>query len=178
MIEQTADKSKLNNVHNELWQSLWPEVYRFVYYKVQNREEAEELTQEILKKVFTQVEKNNVNRDKIRSYTFTAARNMVCDRWRKKSTKVILLPMDESYPCETGPEDVYDTMEQSLVVKEAQEFLPQIERDILVLRIVEGYSVNKVSEITGKPPGTIKSIQYRALQKLRKHLLKGGYFNE
>ncbi|HBF76616.1 MAG TPA: RNA polymerase subunit sigma, partial [Clostridiaceae bacterium] len=56
--------------------------------------------------------------------------------------------------------------------------LSKDEKEILVLRIVEGYSINETSKMLNKPEGTVKSNQYRALQKLKKILGKCNYFSD
>jgi len=163
---------------NEIYESLWPQVYKFIYYKVQNTEEAEELTQEVFQKVYRQLKKQNINEEKIKAYTFTAARNIVYDLWRNKGRRPKIV--DIGTLNEKGIEVEYDNqmMESNLVVEEALKNLSEEDREIITLRILEGYSVNEVSEILGMPTGTVKSKQFRALQKLKEKLSKGGYFDE
>jgi RNA polymerase sigma-70 factor, ECF subfamily len=46
--------------------------------------------------------------------------------------------------------------------------LPEHERVALVLRYVDGHSVQEIADTTGKPVGTIKKQLCRALERLRK----------
>jgi len=48
--------------------------------------------------------------------------------------------------------------------------LPEHERLAMVLRYVDGHSIQEISEVTGKPVGTIKKQLSRALVRLRKWL--------
>ena len=48
--------------------------------------------------------------------------------------------------------------------------LPEHERVVMVLRYVDGRSVQEIADTTGKPVGTIKKQLSRAVQRLRKWL--------
>lgn len=163
---------------SQLYKSLWPKVYNFIYYKVQNAEEAEELTQDVFQKVFKQVQLNKVNESKLKSYTFTAARNIVFDKWRRKGKNPKLITLEGLE--ESGYEliDEKQIIEEGIIVQDALNLLSEEDRRIIVLRIIEGYSIKEVAQLLDKPEGTIKVLQYRALQKLKERLIKGGYFDE
>lgn len=163
---------------HEQYNSLWPQVYKYIYYKVQNAHETEELTQEVFQKVYKQLQKNNIDNKKIRAYTFMTARNIVYDLWRKRGRRPKVVHL--SSLSEKGIELEYDNqiIESNLIVEEALNNLSSEDKEIITLRILQGYSIREVSEKLGMPEGTVKSRQYRALQGLREKLLKGGYFNE
>lgn len=172
------DAAKLQKDFDQLYTSLWPKVYRFIYYKVQNREEAEELTQEIFHRVYRHAKKNEIEEGKLKAYIFTCARNIVYDTWRDKHKRMNIIELDEVSEKDAFLPDQVSHVESNLMVREALELLSAEEKEIITLRIIKGYSVSYVSNKLGRPEGTIKSIQFRALQKLRKCLEKGGYFND
>lgn len=166
------------DIFSEIYTSLWPQVYKFIYYKVQNAEEAEELTQEVFQRVYRQFVKSAVNEEKIKAYTLITARNIVYDTWKKRKKDSTIVRLDEAKEKGFEIAQQSESIEDSLLVHEALNELPQDDRTILQLRIIEGYSISEVSKMLGKPEGTIKSLQFRALQKLRDKLVKGGYFDE
>ncbi len=45
--------------------------------------------------------------------------------------------------------------------------LPPLERDVILLRVVEGKSVEEAASILGRAEGTVKASQHRALKKLK-----------
>lgn len=177
-VKKVKHVSEIEKDFSEIYKSLWPQIYKFIYYKVQNCEEAEELTQEVFQRVYKQFTKSNIEDDKVRAYTFAAARNIVYDAWkqRKKDSNVIRLDEVSEKGFEVAEEN--RNIEDNLFVKQALSELPPEDRNILQLRIIKGYSISEVSKMLGKPEGTVKSLQFRALQKLREKLLKGGYFDE
>ena len=68
-------------------------------------------------------------------------------------------------------------IEENLVLREALQQLPELYRKILIWRIVEGRPLKEVADELSKPVGTVKSLQFRGVQKLMEILEEGGYFN-
>ncbi len=160
----------------ELFKDLWPEVYRFVYYKVQNRQEAEELTQDTFNRVFPKIRDNQVQQEKIRAYVFQAARNMMKDLWRKKARNPKVVNLEDVQESRWSDDGMEYEREDKLVVKEAMKELSEDYRNVLVWRIVEGYSVQEVAEKMERSPGAVRSLQFRAAQNLKEILEERGYF--
>ncbi len=164
-------------IFNRFYEPLKNKVYNYIYYKVQNNEEAEELTQEVFQKVYAQLQKQDIDEEKLQRYIYVTASNIVKDVWKKRSKTPTVIPIDEYVRDSALADESYLAMEENLYLKEVINKLSKKEREIIVLRIIKGFSVEKVSEMLGKPAGTIKSMQFRAIQKLRKQLTKGGYFS-
>ncbi|MBT8249819.1 MAG: RNA polymerase subunit sigma, partial [Acidimicrobiia bacterium] len=53
---------------------------------------------------------------------------------------------------------------------EALDVLTDIEREVIVLRIIAELGTDEVATVVGKKPGTVRVIQSRAMSKLRKEL--------
>ena len=170
------DTAAWNSMFQEVYESLWPQVYQYAYYRLQNKEEAEELTQEVFQKVFIQVKKGNVEEDKIRAYIFTAARNTIYDTWRQRgrSPKVVELNQVSEKNLAIPQTQM---IEENIVLREALQKLPELYRKVLIWRIVEGRPLKDVADELSKPVGTVKSLQFRGVQKLKEILEEGGYFN-
>ncbi len=62
------------------------------------------------------------------------------------------------------------TVEMEVVDQVAR--LPQHERLVVVLRYIDGHSVAKIAELTGKPLGTVTKQLSRAIQRLRAWLVE------
>ncbi|EOC99488.1 RNA polymerase sigma factor [Caldisalinibacter kiritimatiensis] len=170
--------SRLRFDFTQTYKELWPQIYKFIYYKVQNKQEAEELTQDVFQKVYKQIEKNNISENKIKAYLYTSARNTVYDTWRKRKRQPNVIMLEELKENGLEPSAKKESIEDNILVEKALEQLSETERKILKLRIIEGYKIDEVADMLDKPIGTIKSMQYRALKKLKNRLVEGGYFNE
>lgn len=62
-----------------------------------------------------------------------------------------------------------------LDVYKAMNVLSANERTCVTLQLMDGFSLNEISEITGMPEGTVKSHLSRGKSKLASYLKKNGY---
>ncbi len=159
---------------------IWPRLYRYIYYKVQNREEAEELTQETFKRVHPKKIAGVIEEDKIESYYFTTAKNLIAETWRKKVRQPATVSMDQLVGQGWEPSLPEQDMglEDTLAINKAMQDLSDDYRLVLTLRIIEGWPVGAVAKKMKRSPGAVRSLQFRAIQALKELLDEGGYFLE
>jgi len=158
----------------QLCSNTWEPLYRFVYYKVQNREEAEDITQETYIKAISYIEKNNVKIDKIIGFLKTVSLNILRDKWRKGKRQGQLINIEDINPIEAAVEDPAEDIEQREIIEDALKLLNEEQRLVIELRILKGYSADDTARKMNKTEGSIRVLQYRALQRLAK-LLKNEY---
>lgn len=60
-----------------------------------------------------------------------------------------------------------DSATERLLLRRALAQLPLAQRQVVVLRYVDDLSLREVAELTGRPPGTVKSQCARGLERLR-----------
>lgn len=149
----------------------WPDLYRYAYYLMQNREEAEDITQEtysrVLAKISSPEDLPSIN------YLKTAALNLVRDRWRSRKKRGREIPLSDSLLQQRSENEEFVNREfiGSMLTK-----LPAEQQDVLRLRLVEGYSRAETARKMEKSEDSIRGLQYRAVQTLRRLLT--AYFKE
>lgn len=52
--------------------------------------------------------------------------------------------------------------------------LPGPQAEVILLRVLGGYSAEEVADLTGRTPGSVRVIQHRALRRLAKELEREG----
>ncbi|WP_375162872.1 sigma-70 family RNA polymerase sigma factor [Rossellomorea sp. SC111] len=148
----------------KIFQQYEEDIYRMAYVYVKNENDALDVVQEVAYRAF-----KNIGTLKNPAYfktwltkiAITSALNIL-----KKNKKVVQLkPEYEEY---IGLED-QDTL-LSITLHELLEKLNEEEKSLVTLRFYEGYSFKEIAEILEIPLGTAKTILYRALGKLRKHM--------
>jgi RNA polymerase sigma-70 factor (ECF subfamily) len=153
-------ENTLKTLNTETWyQQTVARLYRFTYALLQNREEAEDITQETY---FRCLNKNSTELPPY-PYLKQVARNLIYDRhrhWQMSQSKTELLLS----PDQPGTEE--DWVNQALI-QELMNKLPTQYREVLMLRIVEGYSRQETAERLGRSEDAVRGLQYRALQALR-----------
>ncbi|HLI28664.1 MAG TPA: sigma-70 family RNA polymerase sigma factor [Chloroflexota bacterium] len=151
-----------------LYETYLDTVYRYVYYKVGNGQLAEDLTQQIFLKAWEAIHRYQWRELPFQHWLLRLARNAVIDYYRstKPSNANLLDPMGESIDPEV--ELAHGEMVQTL--QDAVRQLPEEQREVIVLRFIEQLPHAEVARQLGKSTATVRVIQHRALQALRRLL--------
>lgn len=139
---------------------------RLKYYllsSVKNGDTAEELCQEVLAKGW---EKRNSLKDvsKLDAWLFSIARNVLMDYYRHVG--IIVDDEAEELLHVSHSED----MAQRADLEDALEKLPEIQKQVIVMRFYNNCSIQEVADALGKTPQSIKMIQYRAIKSMREFM--------
>lgn len=118
------------------------------------------------------MQKNHINMNKCMAFLKTVALNVLRDRWRKNKRKGKVINLDEVTLKEDRIEDSTENMIQREIIENALGLLNDEQRTVIELRILKGYSVADTAKAMNKKEGTVRVLQYRALQNLRKVLKK------
>lgn len=120
------------------------------------------------------------------TWLYRLTRNVCIDhlRRRKRQSTVPLeteqdgelleLPLPDSAP---GPEERMLHEEKQRILAEAMQALPEDQREILVLRVVNDLPYDRIAEILDLQLGTVKSRLARARLQLKKILANGNHAN-
>lgn len=159
---QEGDRKSIEEICSSTWESL----YRFVYSKVQNREEAEDITQETYVKAISHITRTNIKLDTYAGFLKTVSLNVLRDNWRKKKRRGTSIDLEAINPEESAVEDSTETSAQRDLIQNALNGLNEEQRKVIELRIIKGYSAADTARFMNKKEGTIRVLQYRALQAL------------
>ena len=150
-------------------------VVTFLYRFVGDYRAAEDLAQEAFLRVFRKLDEYN-HSAKFSTWLYTIASNLAKDEFKRRvrhpaksldwssgkgadTTKNIPSAMESEAP---APEDRLEQDETRLQVNEALKQLKEDDREILVLKDVQGMAYEDIAEILGLPMGTVKSRISRA----------------
>lgn len=107
-----------------------------------------------------------------RAWMFRVARNRVVDTWRASSRRPAYATGDVDARHERAfHSDAADTrlLDRSAAGEVLAE-LPETQRAVLVLRVLEGFTVEETATILERSPGSVRVLQSRALKRLRQVL--------
>ena len=155
----------------EVYDSYVDSIYRFILLKVSSGWVAEDLTSECFLKFIRHIKEGN-KVENPRALLYQIARNVVIDWWRKKSIETVPFEyVDESSGFMKRKGD--DKIDQSILLQHLERLLPELKddwRELVTLRYVEQYTIQEVSEITGKKESTVRVSLHRAIKALQKKL--------
>lgn len=155
----------------ELCEREWRAVYGVVYHAVQNRAEAQDLTQEVFARALRSLHKYQVTDAPFRAFLVTIAKNLLRDRWRRKTP--VIAQLDEASPMpspEPGPEPLVLRAIERETISRALESLPEDYEMVIRLRILEGMTSTETAALMSRSPEAVRQLQRRALGALRSAL--------
>ena len=152
-------------------------LYGFAMTLSRNRTDAEDLVQEACLRAIKGMTHTAIKSDP-KLWLFTILRNVWINEWRRRANgpEFILLgqrrieggPLKEWFSDERErPEDHFERNVTSGRIRLAISGLPEMFREVVVLRYFEGFSYRQIASILGCPAGTVMSRLNRARAELR-----------
>ena len=152
----------------EFFKENYAALYRFAFRMLGAREQAEDCVQEVYVRMAGSWAKF-LEGDEARRFLFVVARNLCLShlRERSKHPEIAIKIVPEPISPVSNPSLAAQKNERESLIKKAVLDLPPDLREALVLRAYENMSYAEIGEITGSPPGTVKSRIARARERLR-----------
>lgn len=156
-------KKKEDRALKEVMAMYKNQIFNYLNLMVSDRELAEELTQDTFVKVYFKA--GTLKTDNLKAWIYKIATNLARSEFRKIKIKHLMSLSDVneshiSYEATPGNEI---ELEQVLSV------LPEKYRVAIIMKEVNNFSFEEISEILKKPVGTVKSLVFRGRQQIRFH---------
>jgi RNA polymerase sigma-70 factor (ECF subfamily) len=139
-----------------------------VFYRVRNDADAEDLVSDVFMRALRAIPRYEP-RVAFLAWLYRIARNAVIDRARRSRTQISF----EDALAHPGVDQVVEpdatilALSDKEAVRGALAQLTPLQQEVIVLRFVEGYSTHEIAALVGKREGTVRGIQFRALEALR-----------
>ena len=161
----------------EIVERYQAKVFSIIYGILRNRNDAEDIAQQVFAKIYFSI-KNFDFRSSLLTWIYKITVNECYDYLRKKRVRKLVyesdfssddaLRMENSEPAtDQAPAVDYRLAQHDLILKLLAK-LSEEDRSLILLKEVEGHSVEELSEMTGMNENTIKVKLFRARQKLLK----------
>ena len=155
------------------------ELFRHCAMRLSDRDRALELTQEAFTRTWEYLTKGEEVRE-FRPFLFRTLRHLIIDEYRKHKTQSLeamvsesetqsvedLLPPDETNTLESAM-DRYDGTRALQALRK----MPDLYREVLSLRYVEGLSPKEIAEIVGESENVVSVRIHRGLKKLKEMMI-------
>lgn len=164
------EQSRKGNVDafEELIRDYKKSAYNIALRFLRNVEDAEDVSQEALVKVFKSIKNFNMQ-STFKVWLYRIVVNACLDFKRKKS--IDFYPIDElmnfTGSNDDNPDDMVDKNYTSEIVNMSINKLEDDFKTIIILRDIQGFSYNEISEILSCNLGTVKSRISRARKNLK-----------
>ncbi|MGA7671237.1 MAG: sigma-70 family RNA polymerase sigma factor [Nitrolancea sp.] len=159
----------------QLCRREWRPIYALVYASTRNPMDAEDLTQEVFLRALNAFDRYEQRDVPFRAFLATVARNLVKNRWRKKTpAQVGLEDAPQLHSTEAGPEENAMLGADLGHLADAFSSLSRDYQQVLQLRVLEGRSSIEVAERMRRSPAAVRVLQHRALVALRTAFNEGA----
>ena len=158
----------------EIYDLYSPGLYRYAVRLLNNPDLAEDCVAETFSRFLNALNNNGGPKKFLRAYLYRIAHNWVTDLYRRQPITHTDDYIDQQIdPAPTTSELVDEQLEKD-AVRKALTYLTPDQRQVVVLKFLEGWSNAEVAESIHKPVGSVKSLQHRALTTLRRILVENG----
>lgn len=161
----------------EIVERYQSKVFSIIYGILRNHNDAEDIAQQVFAKVFFSI-RNFDFRSSLLTWIYKITVNECYDYLRKRKVRKLIYESDFSEeesqrmqlsePGRDQSPPVDDLLARRDLAVKLLARLPAEERDLLLLKEVEGHSIEELAEMTGINQNTIKVKLFRARQKLLK----------
>ena len=162
-------RAREDDAFDELYARYSPRVFGYLYQRLNgNVEEAEDLTAEVFAKVYEKIDGFQVQGAPLSSWLFRIAHNRLIYsvRRRPRQTQV---PLDVAPQVASGP--VFQGIDQQVSMAQIKAGLARLteeQRQVIVLRFLEGKSLAETAAAVGRNEDAVKKLQARGLASLRR----------
>jgi RNA polymerase sigma-70 factor, ECF subfamily len=147
-----------------LYESHFERIYAFILHRVRDRSAAEDLTAEVFRHALAAIAGFEWRGVPFAAWLYRIAANEIAD-WASKAAR-------ESGPVAEG-EPAYDEtelFEHRATLFRLVDNLPPDQRRVLVMRFGEEKSIREIAGVLGRTEGSVKQLQWRALETLRSRM--------
>lgn len=151
-------------------------VFRYLLARLSDAELAEEITAQIFLHLIEKIDRYRIapkdNATIFSAWLYRLSHNKMIDVIRKlRRNQHVGIEHAESV---LEPSSVIEAVEEKLDFEQILsklQMLNEQQREVILLRFMDGYSIAETAQILNKSEGAIKALQHRSLENLRHFLL-------
>ncbi len=154
----------------------------YIYRMLNNYDASLDVTQEVFIKVYNSLERYS-SEYKFSTWIYRIAHNAAIDYMRRNSINQQSIETenaDGSYQLQIespqpNPEQERERSELRREIETVVKCLPQVYRELILLRHSQDLSYDEIAEITNLPLGTVKNRLFRAREMMREIFVERGF---
>lgn len=157
----------------DLLKSVETRIYKTAFYFMGNEHDAKDVTQDALMKVYTKL---NTFQEKAKFNTWVQriTTNICMDKFRKNKNEISIEGTEINI---TGQMNVENEIENKVMVEELlhhMKNLPEKIKVVMILRYLQEFSYQEISDALDIPLNTVKSYLFRGRDQLQREYQQQG----
>lgn len=154
----------------EIYDRYSPGLYRYALRLLGDAALAEDCLSDTFLRFLQVLRTPRGPQDHVQAYLYQIAHNWITDQYRRQPLPPLPLLDDLPGPDKDLPQALMDRLQREAVRGALARLTPD-QRQVIVLKYLEGWENDRVAHLLEKPVGAVKSLQHRALHALRRMLL-------
>jgi RNA polymerase sigma-70 factor (ECF subfamily) len=149
-----------------------PELHRYVRRRVRDPQDARDLAQEVWRRLLRIKDTTEVLEPL--AYVYRAASNVVAEYHMLRRRNRVSVDSDAvqraaEHPANIAPDEMADDVAKQAELDRVLASLPKTLRDVLLMRVTDGYSYQEIGARLSLTPKTVEQYFYRAMTLVKKN---------
>lgn len=158
------------NVYTTIVRENQPGLLRYALNFLGSADDARDVVQDVFEKLWIHAERIEV--EKAKSWLYTCAHNTMLNFIKRRNR----LSYMQSVQLDSGSSVDRFTFESNEIIEKTVSMLPPLQKSILLLRDLEGYSYEEIGALLELNPSQVKVYLFRARLKVKNQLKTVHYF--
>ena len=158
-----------------LYEVYYPKVYNYAFLQLGDVQAAEDLSSDVMLKMVESIKSYKFKGLPFSAWVFRIARNRLIDLHRRRKRRGEVDLSESIAGTLASPQVMAERALERGQIQVALKHLTDEQRQVIVLKCIEGFDNRSIGGIMGRSEGAIKSLQHRALGSLRRILYEEEY---
>jgi RNA polymerase sigma-70 factor (ECF subfamily) len=174
-ILQRAQKGNAD-AFAQLYRANVQAIYRYIYHRVNDVHLAEDLTGDVFTRALKSMATYRDQGKPFVAWLYRIAHARVIDYYRMTNRRPVESDVEaEPIPVSANMDEGILRRQMAKALREAIGTLTDEQQQVVILRFIEGQSIETVADMMGKNANAIKALQHRALRSLASRLERSGF---
>jgi RNA polymerase sigma-70 factor (ECF subfamily) len=151
-----------------LYSTYYPRIYNYAFLHLGDVQSAEDLASEVMLKLLESIQKYQFRGMPFSAWVFRIARNKLIDLHRRRRRRGEVDLTEPLAAMQISPQALAERALDRGQIQLALKYLTEEQRQVIVLKFIEGFDNGSIARILGRSEGAVKSLQHRALHSLRR----------
>ena len=151
--------------YNVVIDELSTQLYRYAFHFLRNQEDAKDIIQDVFEKMW--LNRKTIDLETVKPWLYRYTHNAMVNFIAKKSRTSYM--SNQELPNAATPFD--SSFESMQIVDRMVSILPPIQKSIILLRDIEGYTYKDIGLILDLSASQVKVYLFRARMKIKKQLI-------
>ena len=156
-----------------LYETYYPKIYSYAFLQMGDVQAAEDLASDVMLKMIESIKSYQFKGLPFGAWVFRIARNRLIDLHRRRKRRGEVDLSETLASTLASPQSMAERALERGQLQVALKHLTDEQRQVVVLKFIQGFDNRSIGRIMGRSEGAIKSLQHRALHALRRVLYQG-----